>query len=78
MRGSTSPQLADVGTIGFDYSVDSYLLGDAGDWAIRNIIHASDSVENAERELKIWFDEGDIHDYPSVADPILYKKHWND
>lgn len=78
MRGATSPQLADVGTIGFDYSVDSYLLGDAGDWAIRNIIHASDSVENAERELKIWFDKDDIHDYPSVADPILYKKHWTE
>ena len=77
MRGATSPQLADVGTIGFDYSVDSYEVGDAGDWAIRNIIHASDSDENADREIAIWFDEGDVHDYPSSADPILYQKHWD-
>lgn len=77
MRGATSPQLADVGTIGFDYSVDSYEVGDSGDWAIRNIIHASDSVENAEKETAIWFDEADLHDYPTAADPILYTKNWD-
>jgi len=76
MRGATSPQAADVGTIGFDYSVDSYELADAGDWPIRNIIHASDSVENAEREISIWFSEGEVLDYTSAIEHILYSKEW--
>lgn len=76
MRGATSPQAADVGTIGFDYSVDSYELADAGDWPIRNIIHASDSVENAEREINIWFNEGEVLDYTSAIEHILYSKDW--
>ncbi len=77
MRGATSPQAADVGTIGFDYSVDSYELADAGDWPIRNIIHASDSVENAEREINIWFSEGEVLDYTSAIEHILYSKEWS-
>jgi nucleoside-diphosphate kinase len=76
MRGATSPQAADVGTIGFDYSVDSYELADAGDWPIRNIIHASDSVENADREIAIWFKDGEVLDYTSAIEHILYSKEW--
>lgn len=74
MRGATSPLFADVGTIGFDYSLESYELSDAGDWAIKNIIHGSDSPENAAAEMKIWFNEGEIHDYTSAEDHILYTK----
>jgi nucleoside-diphosphate kinase len=77
MRGATSPQSADVGTIGFDYSVDSYELADAGDWPIRNIIHASDSVENAKREIDIWFKKGEVLDYTSGIEHILYSKDWH-
>lgn len=77
MRGATSPNLADVGTIGFDYSVDSYALGDSGDWAIRNVIHASDSPENAEREIAVWFKPDEVHDYSSAVDHILYSKDFS-
>ncbi len=74
MRGATSPLFADVGTIGFDYSLESYELSDAGDWAIKNIIHASDSPENAKAEMDIWFSKGEVHDYTSAEDHILYTK----
>jgi nucleoside-diphosphate kinase len=77
MRGATSPQAADVGTVGFDYSVDSYELADAGDWPIRNIIHASDSPENAEREIAIWFKKDEITSYTSAIEHILYSKDWS-
>jgi nucleoside-diphosphate kinase len=77
MRGATSPQSADVGTIGFDYSVDSYELADAGDWPIRNIIHASDSAENAQREMNIWFNKREVLDYTSGIEHILYSKDWH-
>ena len=76
MRGATSPLAADVGTIGFDYSLESYELSDAGDWAIKNIIHASDSPENAQREINIWFDNEDIVDYHAAEDEVLFTKDW--
>jgi nucleoside-diphosphate kinase len=76
MRGATSPQLADVGTIGFDYSLESYELSDAGDWAIKNIIHGSDSPENAKTEIDIWFDKSELVEYKTAIQDILYSKDW--
>lgn len=76
LRGATSPQLADVGTIGFDYSIDSYELADAGEWAIKNVIHASDSAESAERELAIWFKPSELVEYKTAEDEVLYSKKW--
>lgn len=76
MRGATSPTHAEPGTIGFDYSVDSYELGDAGDWGTKNIIHASDSVENAKREIAIWFKPEEIVEYDSAECQVLYSKDW--
>lgn len=77
MRGATSPQNADVGTIGFDYSVASYELSDAGEYPVRNIIHASDSVENAGREMDIWFKADEILDYETAVTKVAYRKDWH-
>lgn len=76
MRGSTSPLSADVGTIGFDYTVDSYELSDAGDWATKNIVHASDSVENAAKEIALWFKNNELFDYQTPLDSVIYSKKW--
>ncbi|MEI7603430.1 MAG: nucleoside-diphosphate kinase [bacterium] len=76
MRGSTSPLKADVGTIGFDYTLESYELSDAGGWAIRNVIHASDSVQNSAREMGIWFKPEDIIEYSTAIDDVLYDTNW--
>lgn len=43
--GATDPSQADVGTIRGD------LCGSKG----KNIIHGSDSVESANREINLWF-----------------------
>ena len=77
MRGATNPQSADVGTIGFDFTVDSYELGDAGDWAIRNIIHGSDSPESAAREIPIWFAENELFEYKTMLEDIIYSDAWH-
>jgi nucleoside-diphosphate kinase len=76
MRGATSPLAADVGTIGFDYTLESYELSDAGDWAIKNVIHASDSPANVEREMDLWFGKGDILDYKHSVHDIIYSNDW--
>lgn len=76
MRGSTSPRDAEPGTIGFDYTLDSYELSDSGGWSIRNIIHCSDSVENAEREIAIWFNKGEVLSYETAGSRVMYTKDW--
>jgi nucleoside-diphosphate kinase len=72
--GSTSPASGDAGTIRDDYSLDTYFLADTVDRSTRTMIHASDSVEAAERELKIWFDESEIcNNYETAAEKIFYE-----
>ena len=51
--GPTDPAKAEVGTIRGDFGVDIE----------RNTIHGSDSVETAEREIKLFFSEDKILDY---------------
>ena len=47
-----------------------------GDFCIevgRNICHGSDSVENAEKEIKLWFEEGEVLDWESHSKDWLYE-----
>lgn len=75
--GNTSPAAGDVGTIRDDYSLDTYQLADVVARSTRTMIHASDSVENAERELAIWFDENELCDnYETAAEKIFYDEGW--
>ena len=46
-----------------------------GDFSIditHNVVHASDSPENAERELNILFDPSELVAYSRTDDAILY------
>jgi len=70
--GGTEPATSDVGTIRGDFTVDSYELANIDNRAVRNLIHCSDKVEEAIREIKIWFNESEIISYGLVADKILY------
>lgn len=53
LLGPTDSTKAAPGTIRGDYGVDVQI----------NVVHASDSPENAEIELKRFFDAGEIFDY---------------
>jgi len=70
--GSTEPLTADIGTIRGDYTLDSYALAGVDGRAVRNLIHCSDKVEEAERETKIWFNENELINYKFSQDAILY------
>jgi len=72
ITGGTEPLSSDVGTIRGDYTLDSYELADMGERAIRNLIHASGSTEEAEKEIAIWFKKNEIIKYRLVQDEILY------
>jgi nucleoside-diphosphate kinase len=72
ITGGTEPLTSDVGTIRGDFVLDSYKLADTDGRAIRNLIHASGAVNEAEREIDIWFDPSEIIDYRLVQEQILY------
>jgi nucleoside-diphosphate kinase len=39
----------------------------------RNIIHASDSPDSAEREINLFFNEDEICDYEIVDNKLIYE-----
>ncbi len=70
--GTTEPSTSDVGTIRGDYTVDSYGHSSYENRAVRNLIHCSESPEEAEREIKVWFDEAEIMSYVTAQERIMY------
>ncbi|KAF0853157.1 mitochondrial nucleoside-diphosphate kinase [Andalucia godoyi] len=64
MIGVTKPQASAPGTIRGDLSID---VG-------RNIIHGSDSVESARREIGLWFRPVEIVDFKPVDHAWVYEK----
>ncbi|EGN96010.1 hypothetical protein SERLA73DRAFT_185505 [Serpula lacrymans var. lacrymans S7.3] len=62
MLGATNPLQSPVGSIRGDFAL---AVG-------RNICHGSDSVENAEKEIKLWFPEGTIQ-YSLAQESMIYE-----
>jgi nucleoside-diphosphate kinase len=76
VRGATNPLNADIGSISADLSIDSYFISDEVDRATRNLVHASGNVEEAKREIALWFKEDEIHSYELPLEKVLYSKDW--
>ncbi len=61
--GPTFPYLADMGTIRGDFSNDSPALANAEKRAVANILHASETSEEAAHEIEHWFGKKETHKY---------------
>lgn len=61
--GSTDPSKAPPGTIRGDFLFESASLANEAGRSLRNLIHASGSVDEAEREINLWFSEHEVHEY---------------
>lgn len=70
--GNTLPNLAEMGTIRGDYSVDSPALANSDKRAVHNIIHASETLEEASHELAYWFSKDEIHNYKRAEEDIMF------
>lgn len=55
VRGSTTPLTAEIGSILGDYSHDSQISAPFKGRSLRNIAHASGTVEEAQEEIALWF-----------------------
>jgi len=72
ITGDTEPMTSDVGTIRGDFTIDSYAIADLDQRSIRNLIHSSGTIEEAEKEIKIWFKKDELQNYRLVQEQILY------
>ncbi|MEK7558664.1 MAG: nucleoside-diphosphate kinase [Patescibacteria group bacterium] len=61
--GPTMPSDADMGTIRGDFSVDSAAIANAEKRAVSNLVHASETVEEAQHEIKFWFGDNSTLNY---------------
>ncbi|SLM41479.1 nucleoside diphosphate kinase [Lasallia pustulata] len=62
--GATNPLASSPGTIRGDYAID---VG-------RNVCHGSDSVDNAKKEIALWFKEGEVISYKHSQAEWIYEK----
>jgi len=72
ITGGTEPLTSVPGTIRGDYTIDSYSAADTDKRAVRNIIHASGAVDEAEKEMALWFKPEEILNYRLVSEEIIY------
>lgn len=63
MLGATNPADSAPGTIRGDYCID----------VEKNIIHGSDSVDSANKEIGLWFTAEELVTYDSCAFSWLYR-----
>ena len=72
LAGNTLPSLAEMGTIRGDYSVDSALSANRDKRAIHNLIHASETPEEANHEISYWFEESEINEYKRAEEDLMF------
>ena len=63
MLGATKPFDSEPGTIRGDFCID---VG-------RNVIHGSDSVESANKEIALWFNENELVNWTSHSAAWVYE-----
>ena len=72
ITGATEPLSSDVGTLRGDFTIDSYGLADVDGRAVRNLLHASGSPEEAEKEIALWFNGEELFEYRLLNEAMLY------
>ncbi len=73
LSGNTIPFLASPGTIRGDFSHDCIDLANEQNRPLRNLIHASDTVEDGEKEIKVWFSEDELFEYKRADEKMMFK-----
>ncbi len=76
LAGNTLPYKAEVGTIRGDFSVDSPVIANTEKRAIHNLFHASETKDEAAKEIKLWFGDEQIHDYDLGNEGIMYGRNY--
>ncbi len=78
MVGPTEPKSAQPGTIRGDYAHVNYAQPATVGMGVPNIVHASATIEEAEKEIALWFDRSDLCDYDAVHNAFTQPKPTKD
>lgn len=71
MVGNTMPALAELGTLRGDFSVDSAAAANKEKRAVHNLVHVSETPEEAQHEINHWFAKNDIHSYSRTEESLM-------
>jgi len=74
ITGGTEPLTSDMGTIRGDYTTDSYEVSDVDGRAVRNLVHASGSVDESSKEIAHWFRPSELIEYRLINEAMIYDK----
>ncbi len=69
--GDTLPYRAAPGTIRGDLSADSPAVANLQKRPVRNLVHASGTLEEAAFEIALWFSPQEMHDYRRVDEDLI-------
>lgn len=72
IAGVTMPYMADMGTLRGDYSVDSAAAANKEKRAVHNIVHASETQEEATNEIANWFSQDELHAYKRMEEDLQF------
>lgn len=77
LAGATLPVFAEPGTIRGDFSHDAPTAANVESRGIFNIMHASETPDEAAHEIKHWFKDAELHDYDRADHVIMFgdKRH---
>lgn len=72
ISGNTIPVLAAPGSVRGDLSHDTIDLANEQNRPLRNLIHASDSVKDGEKEVALWFKPEELFDYKRADEDFMF------
>lgn len=71
LAGVTMPALAEMGTLRGDFSADSAAAANRDKRSVHNIVHISETPEEAAHEINHWFAPENIHAYKRVEEDLM-------
>jgi nucleoside-diphosphate kinase len=72
LAGATLPVFAEPGTIRGDFAHDAPTAANVERRGVFNIVHASETAEEAAHEINHWFKEDELHDYDRAEHVIMF------
>jgi len=73
IAGSTMPSDSCVGTIRGDYSVDSAAAANRDKRAVFNLVHCSETEDEAKHEISLWFGKNEkTYDYERSDEMVMF------
>jgi len=72
LSGTTMPNQAELGSIRGDFSADSPAAANKDKRAVHNLVHASETEEEAAHEIAYWFKKNEIYDYKRIEEDLMF------